>query len=265
MKSQQNNGNLVKKSAISPNIAEYEAMLDTITSVPAGDIVSINVPPETLIDKAEKLSRQAQEDREALEKAGLSPEVIGLLEPVAGALRHSVADCKKLKSLRNQWKQESPEAYQLLKVLVRYFLFAYRHDPEILAAVRDATRGYSKVKFVQQLENLSVIGKAHKEKLEATGFDLSLLDKASVLSARMGDILGEMKSGTVNGKDVRRIRLQAYSLLKKLVSEVCRHGKFAFFNDEGRLSKYTLYFTRTKKRASNEEAVPEVAQQREAA
>ena len=77
------------------------------------------------------------------------------------------------------------------------------------------------------------------------------------MSAHMDDILGEMQSGTVNGKDIRRICLQAYSYHKKLMSELCRHGKFVFYNNEDRFSKYTLSYYRTKKRPPKEEVVLE--------
>ena len=116
------------------------------------------------------------------------------------------------------------------------------------------------------MEDFSVIGKDNSKELEAIGFDMSLLDKASELSARMGDILGETNAGTINGKNVRLIRLQAYTLLKQLIIEVRDYGKYAFHGNRERLKGYSISFSHKRKTKKVKENVTlEAAEQREAA
>ena len=191
-------------------------------------------------------------------------ETIKLLQDASGALRQAGANLSKEEERRNAWLKESPEAFALRDMLVHDFLFAYRNLPDILSNVRSSTKGQCNADMVQHLANLGEIGREYKEELEAIGFDLSLLDKASALSARMGDILGEIQSGTVNGKNVRRIRLQAYTLLKNMMSEVSKYGKYVFYDDEVRYSGYTISYN-AKKRRQKEEVTLEAEPQREAA
>jgi hypothetical protein len=254
-----------KETDVSMNKMEYEKMLPAITAVPDDTIVHISIPPIDLIAEAEELCRWAIQDVEELNKTDLSPDAIEQLECAAGALRYANSGYARMLKMKNQWQQESPEAYALRKKMIHTFMYAYRGHPEILEIVRNATKGLNRRKLVQHLENLSGIGKDHPEELKAVGFEMALLDRATVLSARMGDILGELKAGTKEENSTRKIRLQAYTLCKTLMGEIRMCGKFLFPRSHKRYVGYTSSYTRSKKHTAKEVAVPAAAEIREAA
>lgn len=229
------------------NIADYKAEIGNITAIPTEECVEIKTPPEKLITEAEALSNDAAIDRVALEKAGLAAGVIDRLNPAAGALRLSCSALRKVLE-KEGWQEESKEASELLARIKHYFLFAYADRPEKIERVREICQGSSNDMKVQQLQDCSLFGLDNKEELERIGFDLTLLDKAAEMSARMGTMLGQHKSNAANVSEARIIRDKAYTNCKRLITEVRKYGQFVFYRDAAKLKSYTRSLTPRRKR-----------------
>jgi hypothetical protein len=263
--------NDVKEAVVPSNIVEYNERLEDINAVPDSEIMDITIPPSRLVGEAETLFNFAETDKEILVRSGLDPELIARLKSASGALRYSCGQlAKALKSegeINAQWKTESQKGSKLRDELVHHFLFAYRDNAEVLSMVRMATKGYTNDDKIQHLVNLSAIGNEYRKELENVGFDFSLLDEASKMSALLGDILGKIKAtGTdgVDGNAARLIRDKAYTYLKNIMDEIRRHGKYVFYRNQERLRGYTSAYNR-RRRQSRTEVIPEAAEQREAA
>ena len=96
--------------------------------------------------------------------------------------------------------------------------------------------------MIQDLANLAVLGKANSPLLEATNFDLNLLDKAEKLSDTLPGILAAANGDKASNSAVKNIRDQAYSYLKIRVDEVRRYGKFVFRDNKDRRVGYLHHY-----------------------
>jgi hypothetical protein len=241
------------------NAADYDSMLETISAVPVEKLEPITTPPVKLIAETEALSVNAKIDREALEKAGLEPGVIDGLDPIAGAFRFAVAELAKVMSTKSAWQEESPAAFELRDAIRHHFLFAYGDDPDKLRRVHSMSEGNTNEDMVQQLQNYSSFGLDNKEELERIGFDMSLLDKAAAVSARMGNLHGENKALADEVSRARLIRDQAYTCLKQMVAQVRKYGQYVFYRDETKRKLYASAYSRKLRnhQNNNADAVPE--------
>ena len=241
------------------NAADYNAMIETISAVPVAKLEKITVPPIKLIGETEALSCNAKIDREPLESAGLEPGAIDRLDPMAGALRYAIAELAKVEETKSLWQEESPAAFELRDAIRHHFLFAYGDNDEKLQRVHSISKGSGIDGMVQQLQNYSSFGLDNKEELERIGFDMTLLDKAAAMSARMGNLSGENKALAADVSSARLIRDQAYTCLKQLVARVRRYGQYVFYRDEAKRKLYaSAYARKLRKHQSNDAAaVPE--------
>jgi hypothetical protein len=184
-------------------------------------------------------------DKEALVNGGLNPGLLEDLRMMPGALRYAVGEYVKV--LNNlQWTEESAKAFELLDSLIHTFLFAYRNNEKVLQLVHAAIKGNSIDQKIQQMENISAIGGEYPEELKEINFDSALLDQAAEYSARLGNLLGEMKAGRAG--QAKKTRDQAYTLLRKIMGEVREFGKYVFYRNEDRLQGYASAYNRKRNR-----------------
>ncbi len=220
------------------NRAEYEACLPEIMLQVVGKTNISGVKPILLIDKGEKLYTRAMRDRNLLVRAGLPEDRIGRLKAAAGACRYAESELKLAKEYRSQWYEESPEGFALVRTLRQALLYALRDRPDLLKLVREMTRGTSGAAMVQQLQDCSTFGGAHKNRLEQIGFDVTLLDRAADLSAHLANLYGMTGKGGA-AVEARTIRNKAYVYLKNLMMELRACGQYVFRNDPQHLAEYS--------------------------
>ena len=96
--------------------------------------------------------------------------------------------------------------------------------------------------MIQDLANLASVGKANIKLLQATNFDVTLLDKAEELSDTPPEILAAANGDKAEDSVTKKIRDQAYTYLKIRVDEVRRYGKFVFRNNKERLVGYLQHY-----------------------
>lgn len=223
---------------VDSNRAEYEACLPEIMLQVVGKTNISGVKPILLIDKGEKLYTRAKRDRNLLVRAGLPEDRISRLNAAAGACRYAESKVKLAKEYRSQWKQESPEGFALVRTLRQALLYALRDRPDLLKLVREMTKGISGAAMVQQLQDVSTFGTAHKDRLEQIGFDVTLLDKAADLSAYLANLHGRNRNADTS-VEARTIRNKAYVYLKNLMMELRACGQYVFRNNPKHLAKYS--------------------------
>jgi len=154
---------------------------------------------------------------------------------------------------QREWKLLSPEAYDLRDELIHDYRFAYRKDPVLLGRVSAITDGSGDDDMIQDLNDLSVLGKANQEPLTAIGFDASKLDTAGTKSDEMAELLATANGDKAEQNESKMIRDKAYTHLKELVDEIREAGKYIFWKDEIRYRGYTSeYWRKTHRKSKND-------------
>jgi len=126
---------------------------------------------------------------------------VGLIWALVTSLPTLVDACREAQSLWNKarntrqqteqdWKDQAPAAFGLRDQLIHTFRFAFRKFNDLLARVDEIAQGHTNSDMVQDLNDLSVLGKANPDLLTTVNSDLTLLDTVADLSDRMGNLLG---------------------------------------------------------------------------
>ncbi len=110
--------------------------------------------------------------------------------------------------------------------------------------------------MIQDVNDLSVLGKEHTTLLQTIGFDLTLLDTAAVKADEMAELLSQATADRADNSAARIIRDKAYTLLKRAVDEVRTVGQYIFWRDETRLKGYVSRYRKTRRSKSNTNEEP---------
>jgi len=221
---------------------DYIELLDVIQAIIPEKTITPTMPVDVFVQEAEDLYHWCQDDKVALTHAGLDWANVDNLPARAGACREAQSRWNKERNTRQQdeqaWKDKSPLAFDLRDQLLHSFRYAFRNDEELLARVEDIAQGDSNSDMVQDLNDLSVLGKANLDLLAAIGFDAALLDEAALKSDEMGDLLGATNGERKKDSDAMMIRDQAFTYLKAPMDEIRNCGKYVFWKNPDRLDGY---------------------------
>jgi hypothetical protein len=143
---------------------------------------------------------------------------------------------------QKEWKLQSPAAYDLRDELVHHFLHAFHTIPDLLSKTQKIAEGSGHSDMIQDLSDLSLLGKANSEPLKNINLDMTLLDKAAVLSDDMASLLAKANGQKLGDNNLKITRDKAYTYMKQAVDEIRRNGKYAFWRtperEKGYVSKY---------------------------
>ncbi len=186
--------------------------------------------------------------------AGLDWTLVESLPERAGALRESESLWFKIRFSREEaekeWLTKSPAAYELRDTLLHDFRFAFRNIPEIANRVAAIAEGSGHADMIQDLNDLSVLGKANPEPLAAIGFDATLLDTAAATADEMATLLSEATVVRADRNIERIIRDRAYTYLKQALDEIRACGQYVFWRNEERYKGYiSSYHKKEHKKA----------------
>jgi len=238
----------------------YEELLPVISTIPAARCQSPTIPPGVHAQEALDLSAWANRDKDALQKAGLTLDLIDHLSAGAAVLSQAQANWNALMKTRADamatWKEESPEAYELRDELLHAFRYAFRTDDQTLSRVSAIADGSSDADMIQDLNDLAALGKQNAALLEKIRFDMTRLDTAALASHEMGKLRAEATAdpGAVEG--LKTLRDQAYTYLKEAVDEVRACGQYVFWRNPERRDGYASAYLRRTRRAAAPAATP---------
>ena len=228
------------------NLTDYQDLLPVIQAIPDEKLKPHYIPINVYNQEAENLHHWVLDDKAALVTRGLDPLTIDELLPATGACREAEARWFKERfgkaEAEIEWKATSPAAYALRDDLCDEFEFAFFEDVSLIGRVNKIKEGSGDDDMIQDLANLAVLGKANSPLLEATNFDLNLLDKAEKLSDTLPGILAAANGDKASNSAVKNIRDQAYNYLKIRVDEVRRYGKFVFRDNRDRRVGYLHHY-----------------------
>lgn len=238
------------------NQESYSKLIGKITAIPDSEVVAVSMPSETMAQEAENTREWAFDDKPELVAAGLDWALVEELTDAAGALRKAesnwfiqrfgVEDAKKT------WLSQAPGAYNLRDELIRVMRFAYRKDTAILARVSDIADGNGHEDMIQDLSDISVLGKKYPDQLKAIpNFKMELLDEAETLSSEMARLLAVSSANASSSEEAKVIRDKAYTYVKMLLDEIRDYGQFVFRNNKARAYGYASMYYRERSSIKN--------------
>ncbi|MCX6581986.1 MAG: hypothetical protein NT166_17590 [Candidatus Aminicenantes bacterium] len=231
------------------NRENLDKILDIISAIDDNRIKTPkHVPVSACVLEASTLYHWALKDKEALIAHGLAWELVEDLQ----VRQEAVAEAEALwntqwvgrKELASEWESLSALAYELRDRLLADFRFAFRNQPDLQPMLKRISTKKNHPTMIQDLNDLSVLGRANRPLLEAVRFDMSLLEKAAQTSWDLTALLARTTTARLKVGEGKRIRDLAYTYLKEAVDEIRRTGQYVFRHDKERLSGYISYHLR---------------------
>ena len=231
------------------NREHYKKKLEVISAIDDSRIKKPHhIPVPVYIEEVDTLCHRALQDKEELVAAGVAPELIEDLPQRLGALIEAEKKWQKEWKPRNksalEWDKQSPAGYDLRKRLLADFYYAFRKEPDLMQYLKYISQPGPYSGMIQDLNDLSELGRANTRLLEVINFDFSLLDKADHTSREMRRLHAAMTCETQRRSEVKRIRDQAYTHLKEAVDEIRGAGKYVFYQDKEHSLEYTSEYMR---------------------
>jgi hypothetical protein len=237
------------------NIEDYEAKIAEISKVRNEDIIAqTHIPADTYIQEAENLFKLCQADKVVLVASGIDWKIVLEIPVLAGAAREAVCRWVTQRYARMEngklWKRKSVELIALRNLLLHGFRFAYRNNPQVSGRIHAIDGGKSYAALIQDLNDLSVLGKSNPSELLAIKFDMTLLNTAATQSCECA-VLYAASTVEAMYNEARLTRDRALTLLKIAVDEVYGFGQYVFWNDREKKRGYSSpYLRRLRKKWS---------------
>ncbi|MDY6934062.1 MAG: hypothetical protein SVZ03_07555 [Spirochaetota bacterium] len=240
------------------NVEDYKQKIEEIQAIGDDEIRSpSNIPVDIFLQEAENLYHWCQEDKEELTANGLDWELVLDVPARCGALREAqskwITSRFSQEEAQKRWAEDSPQAYDMRNEFLHSFRFAYRRLPDLLGRVNAIAHGYGHADMIQDLNDLSVLGKDNPEPLERINFDMTLLDKAADMADRMSDLLGVTTVERADSSESIKIRNKAYTHLRYAIDEIRAFGLYVFWRDEARYKGYTSEYNRKRRSKRDKE------------
>ena len=221
----------------------YEGKLATLEPIANNNPARPAMPIDAALQEAENLFVWAQADQAALEGIGFDWATWGVDLPVrAGALRYAqslwVSERYSQEEAQRNWKAAAPTAYELRDDLLADFRYAFRKRDDLLSRVREISEGSGDADMIQDLSDLSALGKANLAELEAIKFDPARLDLAAGKADELADMLALANGASQDNSKAKLLRDAAFVHLKEAVDEIRTAGKYLFRKQKDRYQGY---------------------------
>ncbi|MFH1249484.1 MAG: hypothetical protein V1715_00090 [bacterium] len=234
---------------------DYAAKIAAIEAIPDDQLKSPNMPVDVFLQEVENTVKWVQDDKDKLMAAGLDWTLVDDMPVRAGALREAQSLWYKERFAREEaqkeWNEKSPDAYDLRDTLLHVFRFAFRNEADLTSRIAIIAEGSGNADMIQDLNDLSLLGKDHTDLLTAVGFDITLLDTAATTSAEMAALLSQSTTDRKKENVNRIIRDKAYIYLKQALDEVRACGQFVFWRDDARLKGYVSQYFKNRRKKNN--------------
>jgi len=220
----------------------YNKHFAAFSAIPPDKIKTPRMPRIDVMGEAEELKLAAQEDREALVKAGCPEEYITTLDERIGAYAHASSIWENSEFAKSEakkrWIEEEGGAHDFKERLLHVLNHALRENPEELKYVKKIAAGHGKRDLVMDLKDISVLGRRNIDALSAIGFDPAEIEKAEALYEKFSNLLSEANMNSDEMEELKTLAYQAYTYLQEAVAEIRTNGQYVFWKDEARLNLY---------------------------
>jgi hypothetical protein len=219
------------------------------------------IPVAIALQEAEDLYEWCQADQELLTRAGLDWNLVNDLPLRIGACRYIQSvwqkEFKSVEAAQKEWGEKSPAAFSLRDELLHHCFHAYRNIPDLLRKTQKIAEGAGNADMIQDLSDLSVLGKSSPEPLTKINVDMSLFDLAETTATAMADLLAKSNGAKLTDNKLKITRDKAYSYMKEAVDEIRHHGQYVFWRNEERKKGYASRFLQRKASKAKKETALE--------
>lgn len=230
---------------------DYDLKKLVIEAIPDDKVLEPGIPVSVYLQEAEDTYEWVQTDLEKLTKADLNPAIVTDLPIRTGALRHAQSlwnkEYKSQEAAQKAWAEASPGAYDLRDSLVHDFLYAYRKIPDLLAKTQKIAEGSGHADMLQDLSDLSVLGKANPEPLARINFNMESLDLAETMSEELSTVLAQANGAKKSNNSTKILRDKAYTHLKEAMDEIREAGTYVFYRTPDRYKGYVSGYRKHKR------------------
>lgn len=242
--------------------AQSEALavrISILQQIAAEAIRYPGMPIDTYLQEAQYLYKWCLTDKTALTGAGLDWALVedmpGRIDAASEAQSnwHNIRFGKE--EAQKKWAELSPNGYGLRDELLHFLRYGYRDLSELQARVDAVADGSSDSDMIQDLNDLSVIGRENLAPLTVVGLDAKKLDLAANLSKELGAIRADATVDKATVQEQKLIRDKAYTHLKQAVDAVRACGQFVFWKNEDRLRGYASEYNRKVRKSDAEKPV----------
>ncbi len=234
------------------NADDFIAKKESIMAISDDLTLEPNMPVSIYLQEAENLGQWCQEDKPELTGVGLDWNWVEEFPIRTGALREAESYWFKERYGReeaeNDWAEKGPKAETLRDDLLSGLRYAFRKDSSLMNRVREIADGAGHPDMIQDLNDISMLGKANTDKLTVIRFDLEQLDHAAATSKEMAELLAKVNGDREENNSHKIIRDKAYTYLKEAVDEVRDCGKYVFKKNDNRLKGYSSNFFRKSRK-----------------
>jgi hypothetical protein len=249
------------------NLTDFQEKLHEIMAIPDQEVQSPYMPLDHYMLEAEGTRVQALKDIKELVNAGIPEDLVYDLAKRVGACRQAqsnwVDSQHQPEEAEKRWNKLLKIGIRLRKKLFRAFRYAYRKNSDLIRQVSYISKDTGNADLIQDLNDLSTMGRNNPEPLKAINFDMELLDQAADLSDEMSELLNVANGERYSDDEARIFRDKAYTFLKFAVDEIRDCGKYLFWDDPERLRYYTSEYLRKHRHASSEDEEPEMPEEME--
>ncbi len=240
-----------------------EQKLEVISSIPDSAIARPgSIPVTVYLQEARNLYNWCQADKEALTANGLDWSFVDDIPAREAALRDAQSAWAVARRSNEEaerlWLDKAPRGVKLRDDLLRSIKFAFVKNQAGKGNFTLVKRSGAYAGVIQNLNDLSVIGKGNGEILKKIRFDMSKLDLAASTASEMAALLGQVTTERAFSNGAMKFRDQAFTHLKEAVDEVRSFGQFIFYNDDPRLKGYSSdYKRKTRKKLESKKSAEE--------
>lgn len=225
-----------------------------IDALKPSEIQTPAIPVGIALQEANDLHIWCMADKEALTKVGLDWSLVDDLPLRISACRYIQSEWQKeyqsKEEAQRDWAVESPVGYELRNELVHHFFHAFRKNSDLMSKVTRISEGDTHADMIQDLSDLSVLGLANSDALNAINLNLDVLDQAAAMSQTLSDLLAKANGDRLTDNVMILQRNKAYSYMKQAVDEIRHHGQYVFWRNEDRKKGYVSMFAKRKNNAS---------------
>jgi hypothetical protein len=230
------------------NINDYDLKLESIKAIPEKDVKQPHMPMGIFIQEGENTCKWCLSDKDALIAKGLDWSIAEGLTVSLGALReaHSRwnAERHKQEEAAKSWSEKAPLAYDLRNTLLHDFRFAFRKVPSLLSRVNAIAAGAGHADMIQDLNDLSVLGKQNTPLFANIDFDINKLEIAADFAAELGELLAKVNGSRHDQSELKTIRDKAYTICKDSLDEIRACGQYALWRNSDRIVGYASDYVR---------------------
>jgi hypothetical protein len=226
----------------------FDSLKGSIENLQSAETQIPRMPVDVYLQEASDLQEWSKEDQVQLENAGVDQLYFDEMEARIGALGYAQSVWNRDKytkdEARQEWDELSPKAYDLKNEIEHTFRFAFRKRPDLQHKVQGIEEGSSHADLVQDLSDLSALGKANLPLLTAINFDEAKLDQAASEALDLSVVLAKANGERKEDSSPKITRDKAYTYLKQAVDEIYEAGKYVFWQDEARKKGYKSNYRR---------------------